>query len=259
MILEAFEPNPRATRGGNNPPPDPAETFWALKAHADDLYAEAKGWLDGASVESQGQADAIGKLLGMIREASGDIEKARKAEVKPLDDQKAAIQERFNALIGDNKSCKGILIRAQEACKAALAPWLRKLEAERQAEADRLRKEAEEQARAAAEAARAATAAADLQAAEDAEAMVKAAQAADKAATTAENAKAQAGGGDYRAVGLKSVWTPALVDAGAALRHYAERRPNDLKAFLLKCAQEDVRAGIRTIAGFVVEETRVPV
>ena len=32
--------------GHNNPPPDP---FGAIKAHISDLYAEAKGFLDGLS------------------------------------------------------------------------------------------------------------------------------------------------------------------------------------------------------------------
>jgi hypothetical protein len=258
-MLAETEPNLRAVIGANNPPSDAILAFEALKTHAEDLNGEAKLWLDGAAIETQAQADEISKLLGMIREASGDIEKARKAEVKPLDEAKAGIQERYNALIGDTQKVKGILVRATEACKAALAPWLRKQEEERRAEAKRLRKEAEQKASVAAEAARAAAAQADLQASEDAEALIKDAQATLKQADRAKKARAQAGGGDCRAVGLRSVWTPALTDAGAALRHYAQRRPEDLKSLLLRLAQEDVRAGIRTIPGFTVEETRVPI
>jgi hypothetical protein len=256
-MLAEHDPNPRAQIGANNPPSDAEVAFAALKTHAEGLYDEAKNFLDGAAIETQGQADAVSTLLGMIREASGDIEKARKAEVKPLDDAKAAIQERFNALIGDTKSVKGILVRATEACKAALVPWLRKQEEERRAEAERLRKEAEAKAAAAAEAARAAAAQADLQASEDAEALVKDARAALKQADRAENGKAQASGSDYRAVGLRSVWTPLLTDPAAALKHYAQRNPEALKAFLLDLAKQDVRAGIRTIPGFKVQEDRV--
>jgi hypothetical protein len=256
-MLAEVDTNPRAQIGGNNPPSDAEVAFAAFKTNAEDLYAEAKNWLDGAAIATQGQADAISALLGMIREASGDIEKARKAEVKPLDDAKTAIQARYNELIGETKSVKGILVRATEACKAALVPWLRKQEDERRAEAERLRKEAAEKAAAAAEAARAASAQADLQAVEDAEALVKDAQAALKQANAADKSKARAGGADYRAVGLRSIWKPVLTDAGKALRHYAERNPEALKAFLLSLAEQDVRAGLKTIPGFEVREDRV--
>lgn len=254
---DTFEPNPRAAAGGNNPPDPALEAYEAHKVNCEDLYAEAKNWCDGEPITTQEQADEVGKLLGMLREAATDAEKARKAEVKPLDEAKTAVQARWNELIGDTTKVKGIVLKAQDACKAALAPWLRKKEEEQRAAAEAARKEAEEKAAAAAEAFRSAQAA-DLEAQEQAEELIKAAEQAQKDARKAENAKANSGGGDYRAVGLRSVWTPALTDPAAALKHYAQRRPDELKAFLLKLAQDDVRAGVRTIPGFVVDETRVP-
>lgn len=256
MLTESFEPNPRAVAGANNPPtPTPYE---AVKIHCDDLYTEAKHWLDGDVVETQDQADAVGKLLGMLREAASAADEARKKEAEPHDRAKAEIQERYNKLIGQTKAVTGTMIRAQDACKAALAPWLRKKEEEQRAAAEAARREAEEKARAAAEALRA-TQAADLEAQEQAEELIRAAEQAQKDAKKAENAKANAGGGDARAIGLRSVWTPALVDAGAALTHYVGRRPDELKSLLLKLAQDDVRAGVRSIPGFAITETRVPV
>jgi hypothetical protein len=256
MISEAFDPNPRAAPGGNNPPaPTPYE---AVKTHCDDLYEEAKHWLDGSVVETQEQADAVGRLLGMLREATHAADEARKAEAEPHDTAKAEIQARYNKLIGTTKAVTGTMIRAQDACKAALAPFLRKKEEEQRAAAEAARREAEERARIAAEAARAADAA-NLAEVEQAESLVKTAGQALKGAKKAESARANAGGGETRAVGLRSVWTPALVDAGAALTHYAERRPDELKTLLLKLAQDDVRAGARSIPGFAITETKVPV
>lgn len=273
MILEAFELNQRDKVGGNFPPeptpelegattapeqPDPLAPYKAIKVHCDDLNVEAKNWLDGKAIESQAQADEVAKLLGMLREAQGTAEDARKKEAEPVDKAKAEIQTRYNALIGETKTVTGSVVRAITACKAALAPWLQKLEDEKRAKELALQKEAEEKAKAAADAARAASGH-DLEAQEAAEALVKDAIDAQRTANRASNDHARASGGGYRAVGLRSVWTPALTNAGDALKHYAARNPDELKAFLLGLAQADVRAGIRTIPGFAVTETKVPV
>ncbi len=55
---------------------------------------------------------------------------------------------------------------------------------------------------------------------------------------------------------LRSVWTPTLTDPCAALKHYRERQPDELKAWLLSQAEKDVRAGARSIPGFEISETK---
>src|SRR3546814_8195285 len=80
-----------APKIGHNNPPSP---FDDIKAEIEALHEEARGWLDGEPVASQGQADALDKLKGMIRDAEKKAENLRKAEVKPFDDGKAAVQAR---------------------------------------------------------------------------------------------------------------------------------------------------------------------
>ena len=65
--------------GANMPPPDappqdaPAKAdgrpYEAIKAHIDDLYGEAKNWLDGAPIATAAQADEVARLLDLMRQA----------------------------------------------------------------------------------------------------------------------------------------------------------------------------------------------
>ena len=232
--------------GHNNPPVEP---FDAFNVHIGDLFEEAKNFLDGEGVKTEGQADSVSKLLDMIRTAAKDADKARAEEKKPHDDAGKAVQAKW----------KPLLERAElavDACKKALAPWLQQKEAERRAAAEAARLEAERKAAEAA-AAMAAADASDLEAREKAEAMLKDAKKADQAANKVENARSQAAGG-ARATTLRTYYRPELTDPSAALRHYVTARPDALKAFLLSLAETDVREGKRTIPGFTVhEEQRV--
>lgn len=253
--VEADAVNPRAVIGANNPPEPTA--FEAVRVHMDDLLVETRNWADGAQVESQDQADEIARLIEQLRLAEKTADDTRKEEVKPLDDARKAIQDRYNVYIAPltNKQ-PGKLPLAAKALKAALSPWLQKLEDEKRAEADRLRKEAEAKAAAAAEAARAA-AASDFGATEEAEELIAQATQAEAAANRAANDKAHARG-DGKAVGLRSYFTPMLADPKAALGHYVRTQPEAVKAFLIGLAKADVAAGKRQVPGFdIVEERRV--
>jgi hypothetical protein len=244
-----------ATIGHNQPPPTPYES---VSAEISDLYGEASLWLDGAEVADQGTADGLAKLLILLREARDRADEARKAEAKPFDDAKAEIQARYNLLIGDTKAVRGKVILAMEACKKALAPWLAKIEAEKREAADKARREAEEKQRAAQEAIRAAQSA-DLAAREEAEALVREAKKAESAAKAAEKDTAKADGGGKRAVSLRSVYTPVLLDATAAARHYWKTHRASMDAFLIQLAEQDVRNGTRSIPGFEIKEEKVAV
>lgn len=233
---------------GHNNPPEPTP-FEAVKVNIDDLMTEARNWCDGAAIESQAQADEVGRLMDDLRKAHKAADEARKLEAKPFDDGKAEVQARYNPLLKTADT-------AVSACKAALSPWLLKLEAEKRAAAEAARIEAEARAKAAEDALRAADAS-DLTAREDAEAMLMDAKKAEAVAHRAANDKAHAQGG-ARAVGLRSYWRPTMTNARDALKHYVTDRPEDVRSFLLTLAEADVRDGKRSIPGFeILEEKKV--
>lgn len=231
---------------GHNNPPEPTP-FDGFSVHIRDMFGEAKNFLDGDEIASDGQAQAVAALLDQLRTARKDADKARADEKKPHDDASKAVQAKWKPLLD---MCE----LGEKTAKEALAPWLLKQEAEQRAQADAARRDAEEKARIAAEAARAAPAN-DLTAREDADRLIKDAENAAKFASKAEKAKANATGG-ARAVGLRSYFTATLTDPVEALKHYKQTRPDDLKAFLLSLAQTDVSNGARSLPGFQIIEER---
>ncbi len=237
--------------GHNNPPLTP---FEAINTHVSDLMMEARHWCDGAAIENQAQADEVARLMNDFREAHTAADEARKKENEPFDAGKAQVQAKYAPLIADTKAQRGVTVIALEALKKTLSPWLIKLDNEKRAIAEAAAKEAEAKAQAAAEAMRAASGT-DLEAQERAEALVAEASAAQTATTRAANDKAQAQGGG-RATGLRSYFTPEMVDAKAALKHYMATNPQAIKDFLLSLAKSDVAAGKRTIPGFTVNEEK---
>lgn len=238
---------PVAGAGHNNPPADP---FGAIEAHIDDLYTEAKGWLDGQAIETQGQADAVDKLLDMIREAHKLADEARVKENEPFDLGKAAVQEKYAPLIADTKKVQGKTVKAIAACKAALLPWRKKLADEAAAKAETERLAAVEAARIAAEAVRNVDET-NLEAVEAAEALVNEAMDASKAAAKAEKSATSG-------LGLTTYWKAILTDQKAAILHYMRDQPQAFVDLAQRLADTDVRGGKRTIPGFdVVKDHRV--
>ena len=229
-----------ALAGHNHPPVDP---FDAFDTHLGDLFMEARNHLDGAGVQSDAEAEAVSKLLDLIRTAGKDADKARAAEKKPHDDAGKAVQAKWKPLLDRAEI-------AVDTCKRVLTPWLQKKAAEQAAAAAAAREEADRQAAIAAEAMRQ-TNVNDLAAREAAEALVKDAAKAEAAANRADKARPQAMGG-ARATTLRTSYRPELIDASAALRHYVATNPDAIKACLLGLAQTDVREGKQQIPGFTV-------
>lgn len=242
-----------APEGHNNPPaPTP---FEAIKAHLDDLLLEARNWADGVAVETQAQADEVSRLMEDLRKGGDAADDARIVEKKPHDDVIEEIQSRWNAYIGGLRSKvrnPGKVVVALQALTATLEPYLQRLKAEKDAIAAKARQEAQDAADKAAAAMRAADAS-NLAAREAAEALVEEARLAQSAATRAANDKAHALGGS-RAKGLTTTWTPVMVSAKDALSHYVKTQPDEIKACLLRLAEQDVRTGKRKIPGFEVQE-----
>jgi hypothetical protein len=241
--------NERAVIGGNNPPP-----FETIKSEIDDLYCEAKLWLDGAPVETQEQADALNTLADKIRKVEKRAEELRKIEAKPFDDGKAEVQSRYNPLISEKG---GLTTKALTVIKDALRPFLQALEAEKNAKAMEEREAAIKATQAAQEAMRNREAC-NLADQEAAEALVTAAKIAEKAATKAENDKAQAKG-EGRAMGLRTVKEVVMTDNTLAAKWAWSHHRDELLQFVQQLADKDLRAGVvfNEWSGFSVKVKRV--
>ena len=246
--------NPRAVMGGNNPPMA-MTTFDAIKIDIVDLYEEAKQWLDGTPIETQQQADAVNTLKDRIKKATKAADDAYADEVRPHQDTVKKIQARYNELTGNNKSVTGLAIKAEQACNAALKPYLLELDRKQQEAARLAREEADKLQREAMEAMRQRDAA-NLQEREAAERLVNEAKAARTAADKAENTKAHAKG-EGRATGLRTVHRAVMADQReAAAWVWTDHNP-ELMAFVQDLADKAARAGKRTIRGFNVIEEKV--
>lgn len=239
--------------GHNNPP---MTAFEAVKINITDLYDEAKQWLDGTPVETQEQADAINTLKASIKEAIKAAEEQRVKEGAPHKTAIDEIQARYNELIGSNKSVTGLAIKAEQACNAALEPYLKALLAKQQ-EAARIAREEAAKKQAEAEAAMRQRDSANLAQRDEAERLVKEAKAAEEAAKKAENVKAHARG-TGRATGLRTVYRAEMVDFKAAAAWTWKDRNEELRAWVQEQADKAVRdEKLRAIPGFNVIEEQV--
>lgn len=240
---------------GHNNPPEPTP-FDAVKEKIEGLYGEAKNWLDGEPIANQEQADSVQKLLRLIQSAEKEADEARKEEAKPHDDAKAAIQDRYNTLIGKTKSVTGLTVMAVEACKQALKPWLLKVDEEKRQREEELRKQAEDARIAAMEAAKHRD---SLEGREQFEQAAQQARQIEDEARRAARDKASAKG-EGRAVTLRDKYTPEVTDYAEFARHIWSAHRNDLFAFLDVQAAKIVAAGVHHgIPGVTIKHERIPV
>ncbi|MBZ9921668.1 hypothetical protein LB579_28635 [Mesorhizobium sp. BR1-1-7] len=227
---------------GHNNPPDPITE--ALSAITD-LYDEAKNFADGEPIDSEAMHDTVTALRDAIHEAGKAADALRVEAKKPLDEQIAAIQDRFNPAIQPKK---GMVDRAKASLAELLAAW-RKQEADRKAaiaaaarlEAERIAKEAQDAIRASA---------GNLAAREEAEALLVEAKQAEKKAKRDDKAATSG-------LGLRTVWRAELVDVEKALDWCYGRDPDAFRALCQSQADTVVRAGMRMVPGFRVWEDKV--
>lgn len=229
---------------GHNQPPAPTP-FELIEANINDLYEEARNWADGEPIADQATHDEIDRLHGMLHEAGQLADNNRVIENTPFDNGKAEVQARYAPLIGNTTKVKGKVPLGKEALSALMLPWRRKVQEEKVAVAREAQAEAERLAAIAREAM--ATSAGNLEAREDAELLVK------EAAAVGRFAKAATKG----PTGLRSVWKAEMVDEGAALDWAYGRDPEAFRALCQSQADSQVRAGMRTVPGFGVYETKV--
>lgn len=238
---------------GHNQPPEPTP-FEAIETRINDLYDEAKIWLDGEPVTTTKQAAALNTLENLIRAAAKDAEALRKTEVAPLDDAKAEIQARYNALIGETKTVTGKTVTAINAVKAALKPYLLEVERRQREDAARAKAEADALAKAAQDAI-AARDKANLQSIEAAEQLITDAAQARKDADRIAAAKPLAKG-EGRATGLRTVYKVEIASYRDAAAWAYKEKSRELADFLVEVAQAEVRTGKREISGFNIIEER---
>lgn len=227
--------------GGNSPP-----AFEAFSMALDDVYVEAQNWLDGAKVESQAQADAIGTIMATARQIKKDADAARADEKRPHDEAGKAVQEKWRPL----------LTRADNIVSAAQKPLTAFMEAEQARQrvaAEEARKEALRLQQEAQEARQAS--AGNLAATEQAEALQKDADRAIKAAGRAEKAKPNVAGMD-RAIGLRPHWEAEVVDRRAALNHFIKRSPERFEALVQQLADEEARGARAPVPGVTFHERK---
>ena len=225
--------------GANNPPKTVFERI-------DDLYDEAKLWLDGEAITDDAQAEGLGRLMETLKAAGDECEAERATKVKPLNDAKAAIQAVYNPYIA-NKI--GKVAMALGAAKDARDKWLKAKQAVLDEQARIARDEADKARREALEAMQARRG--DLAAREQAEAIAEAARQADFKARAMAKATPQAIGGRKT---VSKTFKPTLVNGGAAAAHYWRTRRVDMETFLIKLAEADVKASKREIPGFDIVE-----
>lgn len=236
--------------GHNNPP----SAFQLIESKINDLYNEALLWLDGEAVTNQEQADEIQKLMRLIQAAEKEADEERKAEATPFDDAKAEIQSRYNLLIGKTKSVTGKTVKAINACKKALAPYLVKQEDERREREAAARKEAEEKARIAQEAMRERTGD-NLEQNEQAEQLVQEAKAAEASVRKVSNEKVGAKGFG-RAATLRTYYKAEVTDYHKFASYAWLNCKDEMRVFLDDLAAKLVARGNHDIAGVEVKEDR---
>lgn len=226
--------NDRIKPGGNLSP------FDAVVLEIEDLYAEAANWADGTPIENQEQCDALDALDKALLAADKKREALRKADVKPLDDAKKAIQ----AL---HKPVEAKVARARDALNKPRSEWKAKVEAEKRARAEQAAREAEEERVKALAAMRSSSG--DLEAREAAEEQLAFAKEAEAFAKR-EQKRADTGNG------LRTVWQVEMTDQRAAIGAMFKQHPQAFIDLAQDLAEKAVRAGARKIEGFTITEEK---
>lgn len=232
---------------GDNNPPSPLDDL-------EDIYQEAKNWLDGEPVATQEYADEVGRLKNKLGEAKKEVERVHKDEKAPHLAAGRAVDEKYKPAI--KKADEAI-----KSCGAALGPWL--------AELDRIKREHEAEARRVQEEANAALRAAELEAQQNADNLAareraeeakEFARKANIGAQSAKNDKAQIKSGG-RTIGMKTVYQIEIADPIDAIRHYwlNDNAKTQIVDVMKGLALIDAKNGARDIPGVTITETKVAV
>lgn len=208
----------------------------AFSMAIDDLYEEAKNFIDGSPIATEGQAEAIATIFDQLKALRRDGDAQRKAEKKPHDDAGKAVQAKWVP----------ILDKADIAIKAIEKP-LSAYRAAVLAEQHRIA----EQARIEAENARLAALQAkdddSLEGLEQLETLRSIADAAEKQARRAA---------PKGPTGLRTYWEGEVTNYSQALAWIRANEPERLKMAIDAMVKEAVNSGVRRMDGVVITERK---
>jgi paraquat-inducible protein B len=231
--------------GGNNPPEE--LSFEEIVNGADDIYDEAKEWLDGEEITTQKQADNLALLGDQIKKLAKAAEEMRKARKKPHDDAAKAVQAQF-------KPIQEKLDRAKNTLQSALKPFMLAKEREQREAAEKARQEAEQKRREAEEAIRASSSD-NLAEREEAERKIEYAKEAEQAAKEMTEAKPHVKG-EGRAMTVVTTYKGVITDWITATAAVYAKHPNDFYEVTQSVVDRMVRNGERDIPGVEIEEVK---
>lgn len=209
--------NPRAVAGGNNPPFYRAEIVEAHEAKAAKFLDAAGEWLEIKTIETDEDASLLSDFIAGVKKNIKLTDEDRKTDKKPHDAAGEAVQAAYNPIIEKMK-------RAIERVTPMQTAWLTKKDAERRAEAERRRREAEAAARAAEEAAAKAAIRHDIAGEVEAEKAAKRAKELEREAARLEkqrsNVKSASGGG--RTTSLRTYVSAKVTNVRTAFMYYQD-------------------------------------
>jgi hypothetical protein len=209
-MIEEYGPASIAGIGHNQPPVEPSE-FDKLASRLNDLWNDAKDYLDGAAVTTKGMAEDVANIKDLTLEVETKLKALRAEESKPHNDALTEIAARYNPLIADLKGVTGKSVKIKRTAKAALEAYLDALEAEKERIAREAREAADRAAQEAQEALRASSPD-NLVEREAAEQLLTDAKHLAADASRAEKDKATIGGTFGRATSRITVYSIEIVD-----------------------------------------------
>ena len=218
--------------------------FDEVKGEINDLYDEAKNWIDGDPITTQAVADNVDELIKQIKTANKKAEALRVKEKAPLDSQIRVIQDKYAPLIADTKVVTGKTVLALKACKDALQPFKQEQQRLKDEEARKFAEEARLKEREAQEA----LAAASLDDREAAQELMAESQKLAKSAkrVSKDNVK-----------GMRKTCVVKMCNAKDAAAYFWKNDRDALLEFFQTLAEQKTRQGIRTIPGFIITEEKV--
>lgn len=223
------EQNDRAVIGGNNPP-DPIDEIGSKYA---DAIEEALNWLDGSTVENEGQMKHVDGLRKEMREYRMAVQAGQKEATEPL-------HEKWKAEIARWKPTLDDAVRMENGLKNSVEAFKKKL-ADEKAEKTRLANIAAANARREAEA---------LAAAAATTTDIEAIRAADEAKAKADAANKQAAAAKQdKVTGLRTVKNHEIEDYPKALNWIAKNDRDAVTEFITEYVRKNFKtseiAGVR--------------
>lgn len=222
---------------GHNGAPDPLDE--ALAPYGDAI-TEAETWLDGTTVETEGQMKAVDALRKNMREARLAVEAAEKAEATPLHDAWRKAKARYKPTLDDVSRIEKGLVALVDGFKRELAAKKEAAERTARIQAAALRAAAEEAAR------------------KVDPTNIEAQRAADEAKAAAAEATRKAAEASKDTVkGLRTTHFHEVEDHRAALNWIAINDRDALTAFIVEYARLNFRT--KPIAGVRIWQERIAV